>query len=505
MKKAQSSGSPPHHSGARMFAKIRLSTQLLFLAFSISLYLGAIASRPLVSFYNSMHLFPSLSSLAGLVLPPCITATLLFLLLPLLIGRLYCAHLCPVGFFQDIIGRFTNAIHVNRRSTLSFHPLRLLILFFALTLLFLGSSFYHYVDHFSNLGRVYGVFQSVFSSSSLNSNVMVGAAFLVIITAASFVMPRWYCNVICPSGTLLMFLQRISIFRIAISDHCKDCGLCTPTCPVLCIHDRTLDRDLCIHCFECIDACPRKAISLSFVNPLKKARPSIDQHHPDKRRFLLAVAASVFGISIASALKKTALTFASITAKTVIPPGGKSAVQFLSKCTACNACVSICPTRVLVPSGFENSLLGFQKIKMDFDKANCSYECNACLSVCPTGAISYFPLELKQKIKIGSSKLDKEKCIPYAQEKDCAACHEQCPTGAITMEKYKSVYGPVINQDYCIGCGSCQYACPVLPARAILVTPEETHRLAYTPKEPGPGAKKKPGSKRKPSNTEFPF
>jgi NAD-dependent dihydropyrimidine dehydrogenase PreA subunit len=125
---------------------------------------------------------------------------------------------------------------------------------------------------------------------------------------------------------------------------------------------------------------------------------------------------------------------------------------------------------------------GLAKVKLDFSAGYCAYECNACLAVCPSGAISYFPLPAKKRIRIGKSRLIKEICIPYAFERDCGACQEQCPTGALTMEPFKSVTAPVQHQDYCVGCGACQFACPTRPRKAIVVDPLDLHAFASPPK-----------------------
>jgi ferredoxin len=169
-------------------------------------------------------------------------------------------------------------------------------------------------------------------------------------------------------------------------------------------------------------------------------------------------------------------------AAAVVPPGGKAYATFLERCVACDTCVSVCPSQVLVPAGRGLGLPGLAKVKLDYGVSYCAYECNACLAVCPSGAISYFPLAAKKRIRIGESRLRKDLCIPYAFERDCGACQEQCPSGALTMEPFKSVYAPVQHEDYCIGCGACQFACPTRPRKAIVVDPVEDHSFASAPK-----------------------
>ncbi|MFH1726500.1 MAG: 4Fe-4S dicluster domain-containing protein [Elusimicrobiota bacterium] len=487
-----------------MIPKIRLAAQSLFLLFSLSVFFGLVSGRTFVSLYNSIHVLPALSSIAWLALPPFAAITLLFLVLPLLFGRLYCSYLCPAGFLQEAAARLAKRYGREGRPAAGFNRLRLFILGLSLAFIVLQSSTYHYFDHFSNLGRAYGVFETLARFGPFTLNFVLGALFLTLVLIVPPSFPRWFCGALCPSGTLFMLLQRRSLFKVRISDECTDCGSCTPACPALCIGGGEVDYDLCVHCLECLSACPQDAIGFSFRNPFSNAgtKPAGAEGDPrGRRRFLKAAAYAVLGAFSAAILKTKALGAGFKALATIVPPGAKCGDQFLEKCTACHTCVSVCPTNVLAPSDLENSLLGLAKARMDYGRSFCSYECNACLAVCPSGAISYFPLEVKKTIKIGSSGLDEDLCIPYAEGKDCAACHEVCPTGAITMKPHKSVRAPVLNDDYCIGCGACQHACPVKPVRAIVVKPVEIHTFAFNPKQRKKGEQRIP----EPAVSEFPF
>lgn len=490
-----------------MIPRIRLLLQLLFLALSLSVFFGVTDWRPLISFYNSLHILPFISSLAWLVLPPMAIVTVLFLLLPLLAGRFYCSYLCPVGFVQDIVRRLQKLFGREGKPASGFLALRYFVLAMVLAFIVLHSSAWHYFDHFSNLGRSYGFVRAAVTLSPLGPGSIIAIIFLVLVILPAVIMPRWYCNVICPSGALYMLLQRRSLWKIRTNDLCTDCGECQGVCPVLCIKDGRVDQNLCINCLECIPACPADAITFSFRNPFARGaedRPQTSVEFSGRRKFLTAAFAWTAGILAAWQLKARVFAFDPDRTATVLPPGAKSADQFLEKCFACGTCVSVCPTKVLRPLKLENSLAGFAKPRMDYNRSFCSHECNVCLAVCPTGAISYFPLEVKKKIKIGSSRLHQDLCITYAQGTFCGACHEVCPTGAITMKDYKSVPAPVLRDEYCIGCGACQFACPVEP-KAITVEPLAIHTFAFNPKQHGPDASMSAGHMQKPSASEFPF
>lgn len=490
-----------------MIPRIRLLSQVLFLALSLSVFFGAAGWRPLISFYNSFHIFPFFASLVWIVLPPMALVMLLILLLPLVAGRLYCSWLCPVGFIQDMVRRVNKFFGREGKPASGFRLLRYFVLAMVLAFIALYSSAWHYFDHFSNLGRSYGLIKAAATLTFPSPDSVIAIIFLALVILTAVIMPRWYCNAMCPSGALYMLLQRRSLWKIRINDLCTDCGECSGSCPVLCINDRRVDQDLCINCLECIPACSAGAVTFSFRKTFSGKAQDRSKTFADvsgHRKFLISAVSWAVGILAAWQMKTWAFAFDPILTATVVPPGAKSADFFLEKCSACGACVSVCPTKVLRPSKFKNSLIGLAKPGMDYDKSYCSYECNVCLGVCPTGAISYFPLEIKKKIKIGSSRLRKNGCITYAHGTYCGACHEVCPTGAIIMKDYKSVPAPVFQEEYCIGCGSCQFACP-LGSKVVIVEPLPIHTFAFNPKQHGLDSRMGVEHMKKPSVSEFPF
>jgi formate hydrogenlyase subunit 6/NADH:ubiquinone oxidoreductase subunit I len=169
------------------------------------------------------------------------------------------------------------------------------------------------------------------------------------------------------------------------------------------------------------------------------------------------------------------------------PPGSKSIEHFTSNCVACHLCVSRCPTRVLQPSLLEYGLASIMQPVMDYGTGFCEYQCNICSQVCPTGAILPLKLEEKQRSQIGTSHFIKDRCIVFTDGTACGACAEVCPSGAVRMVRHtEELTKPETDENICIGCGNCEFACPVLGGKAIYVVGKEVHDLvpksAYAPK-----------------------
>ncbi len=226
-------------------------------------------------------------------------------------------------------------------------------------------------------------------------------------------------------------------------------------------------------------------------------------------------------------------------AKLIRPPGSMPENDFLATCARCDECLKVCPTNVLQPSVFEAGLEGVFTPRLDFTRAFCEYNCNECGKVCPTGSIALVDLARKQATIIGLAYIDHTLCLPWSQGVECLVCEELCPVpqkaiqfgaegagrgsgqgqgggqgggrgrgggqgggtgagagnaegatgegasagaegeGAADAEAVATtgLKLPRVNDRHCIGCGICQYNCPVQqPAAAIVVRrlPERT-------------------------------
>jgi ferredoxin len=95
-------------------------------------------------------------------------------------------------------------------------------------------------------------------------------------------------------------------------------------------------------------------------------------------------------------------------------------------------------------------------------------------------AIPPLTLEAKRQQIIGVATIDQNRCIAWADHIDCIVCEEMCPVPekAITLEPATfpgangaevQVMLPRVDRLRCIGCGICEYKCPVAGEAAIRV------------------------------------
>jgi ferredoxin len=340
---------------------------------------------------------------------------------------------------------------------------------------------------------------------------LIAVVLLVIFTARR---GRIFCNTLCPVGSALSLPARVALFAPRIDpERCTSCGICETVCKAGCASSahKRIDHENCVSCFNCIDVCPFDALhySSSRATPERRLRDSGPGRRVPRlgglRKRTAQQAAegdgrSTAGISRRSFLTRMTGAVSAGTAYSILPvsfafrkratgpvgrenapaspPGSQSIAEFTARCVACHLCVSRCPTSVLQPSLFEYGLKGLMQPVMDYGRAFCEYECNICTQVCPTGAIRPVSLAEKQKIQIGTVHFIEDRCVVFTDGTACGACAEVCPTQACHMVPHeKGLTKPVTENEICIGCGNCEYACPVEGGKAIYVVGKEEHTV----------------------------
>ena len=164
----------------------------------------------------------------------------------------------------------------------------------------------------------------------------------------------------------------------------------------------------------------------------------------------------------------------------LIRPPGAQGPTFAAQCIRCGLCVKACPTSGLQPSLAEAGLAGLWTPVLAPRLGHCEYSCNACGQACPVAAIPPLALEAKRQTVIGHATIDRDRCLPWADNRNCLVCEEMCPLPekAILLEEVtlQTVQGetvtvkhPHVLRDRCIGCGICENRCPLNGESAIRV------------------------------------
>ena len=464
---------------------------------------------------------------------------ILVLALTILVGRVYCSFLCPLGILQDFISWISGKTRKKHKYKYqkAWTILRYSVLAIVLIPLLLGSiTLVTLLDPYSLFGRISTVLikpfvvvvNNLFAAGFAKADIynwlyrydivavhtgilMLTILFMAGIGWSAFYRGRLYCNTLCPVGTFLGFLSKYSIFKIDINKSlCTHCGKCGRVCKAECIDVKTqrIDYSRCIACYNCMTVCSDRAMTIRLVkgkpfekpvsmapNLLQKSKSVVAD--PSKRNFLVTSVvgiAALYGFKAADSIpgeKKAKLivpkpkgqsTVPEKKTSPVSPPGSLSVERFNKICTGCSLCVSACPTKVLQPSFLEYGLIGMMQPHMDYRSGLCEFDCSLCSEVCPTGAIVPITMEAKHLLQIGQVHFEKKNCVVETEKTDCGACSEHCPTKAVHMIPYGKLFIPEVDQKICVGCGACEYACPTTPFKAIFVDGNPRHLAAEKPK-----------------------
>ncbi|HOP00233.1 MAG TPA: 4Fe-4S binding protein [Bacteroidales bacterium] len=438
------------------------------------------------------------------------------LILTLLTGRTYCSFLCPLGIGQDLFSRIGGRIRKKFRRYGLKKPhtiLRYSILgatvvvslvwgIYLLTLLDPYSVFGRFMTFFGKpvallinnfLSWVFHKFDIyTFDHITITGfrllTYTIPVLFFILVGVMSLTRGRLYCNTICPVGTLLGLISKISIFRIKFDESkCTRCGRCAIRCKSSCIDflQQKVDVSRCVDCFNCIDVCQDDAMSYGLVS-FKKKETETDT---GKRKFIAGSLLMLMGLQQGARAqeKGSPVPLKQSTVKEnrtcpVAPPGAGSIEDFNSNCTGCSLCIAACPNDVLKPALLQYGIAGIMQPVMDYHKSFCTFNCVKCTEVCPTYALKPLTLEAKQLTQLGKVQFIKDNCIVKTEKTACGACSEACPTKAVYMVPYEgNLLIPETNADICIGCGHCEYACPTVPYKAIFVDGNPVHQAAQPP------------------------
>ncbi len=177
---------------------------------------------------------------SGLVFVPGMVGVLGGIALALTVGRVFCAHICPVGAVQEL------AYAAPVKKYIVGNPRWLEAMRFGVFVLSVVSALGSV-----NLMASTGVYE--FFSSTVSIGLAVFAGFVVL----SAVVYRPVCRVFCPFGLLFSLPAHISWLRLRRTAACVDCGRCERACPAG-VAGRASSKRECYLCGRCVDACKVK-------------------------------------------------------------------------------------------------------------------------------------------------------------------------------------------------------------------------------------------------------
>jgi polyferredoxin len=457
--------------------------------------------------------------------------SLILIIGTIFIGRFFCGWICPMGSLNHFISSFKSERLSGKRriesnsyknwqrwkyyilivmligalfTTLQIgllDPISLLVRSFTLVIFpsisyisyaFTNQLFHTNIGIFQDIGSgLLFALQKTFIASKpvyYSSTFWIAIIFIAILVANRFFTRLW-CRILCPLGALLGVLSRFSIFGLYRDT--KSCTLCT-RCELYCqgadepMPGKKWRQSECHLCLNCTNECTENALKFKFFPEQIETVLG-----PDLRRRKVITSVAV-GAALVPLFRSEAGLDVNYNEKLIRPPGSVEEKEFLARCIRCAACMKVCPNNAIHPSLSEAGWEGIWSPLLIPRIGYCEPTCVLCSTVCPTGAINEInevqkgwvvkKVEEKTKpIKIGLAFIDKGRCLPWAMNIECIVCEEWCPTSpkSIYLEEVDSfkrsgemihLKRPVVDPELCVGCGACEFACPIEDRPAIYIT-----------------------------------
>jgi len=229
-----------------------------------SLYVISFLTFSLTAFYFSPF-FIVLGAMEGIIGGSLIIFSVMFVL-SIFFGRIICGYACPVGGVQECLMLANNeSAKGGWRNFIKYFIWTPWVIVIIMLFIYAGG--------------VSDVVFNIHFSLSIEPNrlfIMYVAVLLFVVITAMVMGKRAFCHYICWMAPFMVIGSKISdglklpkLRLMSNKEHCAGCSRCSNKCPMSLDVKEMIENDHlknveCILCGECIDTCPKKAISYSI-------------------------------------------------------------------------------------------------------------------------------------------------------------------------------------------------------------------------------------------------
>lgn len=188
-------------------------------------------------------------------------------------GRLVCGWLCPFGLVQDLLYKIPFVKKIKKvpgdkwlRKT-KYVILALFVILLPMFITdFIGQGKPWFCEYICPQGTLEAGIPLILLNKGLRAALgwlYVWKLFiLAVIIVLSLMIYRPFCRYLCPLGAVYGFFNPAALYRFTVDiDKCIRCGICENTCKLdIKVYEKPNSFE-CIRCGDCKKACPQGAIT----------------------------------------------------------------------------------------------------------------------------------------------------------------------------------------------------------------------------------------------------
>ncbi len=215
-----------------------------------------------------------------------------------LFGRLVCGFLCPFGLVQDLLYKIPFPFkkkNLPGHKWLKYTRYVIFAVFVVLLTTLVHDVTGTGIPWFCEWICPSGTLLAGLPLITLNPEFQQAIGFqfywklgvLLVILFASVAYYRPFCKYICPLGAIYGVFNPISTYRLVVDkEKCVSCGACQKACGMDIKTNETPNSSDCIRCLKCVSACPTGALDSSWNIARKKFEARLlPNEEPRENRF----------------------------------------------------------------------------------------------------------------------------------------------------------------------------------------------------------------------------
>jgi polyferredoxin len=185
-------------------------------------------------------------------------------------GRFICGYVCPFGLFQDLLYKIKSPklkLRLNYARYVKYIVLVLFVIILPYTIRHelsgLGNPWF--CQYICPSGTIFGAAPLLaaqeFLRSMLGWQFVLKAAIAIAVIIGSVFIFRIFCRVLCPLGAIYALFNRFAVFRMYCDkEKCTSCGNCRKACHIQLDPAKQPNSPECVRCRECVGSCKTRAL-----------------------------------------------------------------------------------------------------------------------------------------------------------------------------------------------------------------------------------------------------